>query len=137
MEQRVPEPNAGTDSDTPGPLALGKWLEKRCQEEHLSLRQAAAKTDVSHATIADIINGKRPSPETVIKLAKAFGGDGHHQEAALEDLLLTLCGYRSNREEEDLSEPLAQLIDKLSQFNDEQLKIMGHFADFITEKGGK
>lgn len=136
MEQLATEHKDGSDSGTSGSLTVGKWLEERCKEEHLSLRQAAAKADLSHATIADIIKGSQPSAETIRKLAIAFGGDGHHQKAVLEDLLLTLSGYRSNRKEEDLSEPLARLMDKISGFSDEQLKIMEHFADFITEKGG-
>ena len=33
---------------------LSQWLKERCQREHLSLRQAAARAGVSHATIAGI-----------------------------------------------------------------------------------
>jgi len=54
---------------------LGKgvagWLEERCQKEGLSLRQAAVRTGLSHATISDIIKGKSPSPVTLRKLAGA------------------------------------------------------------------
>lgn len=125
MEQRV----LAVDGDK----TLARWLAERCQEEHLSLRDAAAKADLSHTTIADIRNGGRPSAETIKKLAGAFGGNGQHQRAALEDLLLTLSGYRSNRPEGELSEPLARLMDKLSQFSDAELEIMGSFADFIAK----
>lgn len=120
---------------------LGEWLEDRCRKEGLSLRQAAAKTGLSHATIGDIINGSHASPETIRKLAHAFSGSGDHQRLALEDELLVLAGYRSERlEGQDLSQPLAQLIDIMSKFSRPQLKIMAHFAEFIAEipvKGGQ
>ncbi len=55
---------------------IGQWLKARCQKEGLSLRQAASKTGLSHATIADIMSGAQASPQTIKKLATAFGGDG-------------------------------------------------------------
>lgn len=113
------------------PTNVGEWLRARCQEEGLSLRQAAAKTGLSHVTIADIMNGTQASPQTIRKLAMSFGGDGH-QGQVLEDKLLTLAGFRSQRVGE-LSEPMAELMDKLSQFSEPQLKLMGHFADFISK----
>jgi len=89
-------------------------------------------TDLSHSTLADIINGGRASAETIKKLELAFG-DGHHNRLALEDKLLILAGHRSQRPEGDsFSEPLAQLLDKISQFDEEKLKLMQHFADFIS-----
>jgi len=116
---------------------LGKWLGKKCQEEHLSYRKAAEKAGLSHVTIAEIINGKRPSAATVKKLAEAFSGNGEHQWVALEDFLLILCGYRSEKKEGEISEPLARLMDKLSEFSEAQLEIMGRFADFVTKIGNK
>jgi transcriptional regulator with XRE-family HTH domain len=130
MEQRVLETSSGNVGND---KTLASWLEDRCRKEHLSLREAAARADVSHTTIAEILNGARPSAETISKLAKAFAGDGRHQREALEDLLLTLSGYRSNRTEGELREPLARLMDKLSQLSDAQLEIMEHFADFVTK----
>ncbi len=124
-------------SGRPGLSSLGYWLGERCQMEGLSLRKAAARAGVSHATISDIINGGRPSAATVVKLVKAFSGDGQHQKAALEDFLFSLCGYRSDRTEGRLSEPLARLMDKLSEFSDTQLEIVEHFADFVTKLGNK
>lgn len=116
---------------------LGKWLGKVCQEERLSYRKAAEKAGLSHATIADIINGKRPSAATVKKLAEAFSGNGKHQRVAMEDFLLSLCGYRSEMKEGEISEPLARLMDKLSEFSEAQLEIMEHFAEFVTKIGDK
>ena len=112
--------------------SLGQWLEQRCQEERLSLRQAAAKTGLSHGTIRDIIRGVSPSSESIKKLSRAFGGDGD-EGLALEDNLLVLAGYRSERPGEKLSEPLARLMDKVRQFHERQLKMMEHFADFLIE----
>ena len=112
---------------------LGLWLAERCRKEGLSLRQAAAKTGLSHATIDDIIKGGGASAETIRKLAQGFGGDGREM-LALEDKLLVLSGHRSERPEgEDLSEPVARLLDRLSQFNEPQLKLMERFAEFLGE----
>jgi len=113
--------------------SLGQWLAERCEREHLSLRGAAARTGVSHATIGDIIKGVRPLPENIKKLAQAFGGDGPNQRFALEDYLLTLAGYRSERPQEELSEPMAELMDKANQLNDPQLNMMICFAGFLIE----
>lgn len=116
---------------------LGQWLEGKCQEEHLSLRQAASKTGLSHSTIADIIKGVQVSAETVRKLATGFSGDGRYERPALEDYLLMLAGYRTPQAEERPGQILGQLMDKLSKFNDQQLKIMKHFADFVSDSGVK
>ena len=116
---------------------VGQWLEERLRREHLSLRQAAAKTGLSHATIADIMARGHPSPETIRKLAQGFGGDGKLR-LVLEDHLLTLAGYRTPRPEgEEISEALAQLLDKVSKFNDSQLSIMTQFGDFLIEIGNE
>lgn len=111
---------------------LASWLKGKCREEGLSLRQAAIKTGLSHGTICGIIKGNSPTAETVKRLARGFG-DNHHQTLALEDKLLTLTGYRSQRPEGDgLSEPLAQLLDKLVGFKEPELEMVGHFADYLT-----
>jgi len=115
------------------PTRLGEWLSEVCQKQGLSLREAAVKTGLSHATIRDIMNGTQPSPESIRKLSQAFGGDGAHQKLALEDHLLVLAGYRTPRDGQELSQPLARLIDSLSEFSEPQLKIMGRFADFLAE----
>ncbi len=81
---------------------LGQWLSERCRREHLSLRQAAARSCLSHATLAQVIKRGRASPETIRKLAQGFSGNGH-QRLALEDYLLILAGYRSKPEGEELS----------------------------------
>ncbi len=117
---------------------LAHWLAGRCKKEHLTLRQAAAKTGLSHTTIYQIVNGSGAFPETIGKLAKAFA-DGTKERLALEDHLLVLAGYRTQRSEgEELSEPLAHLIDKVKEFNQPQLKVMESVADFLTgNKGAK
>lgn len=112
--------------------SIGQWLQERCQREHLSLRQAAAKTGLSHATISLIIKGRRPLPDTIKKLSQGFG-DGRRQRLALEDHLLALAGHRSERPEGELSESIAELIDKVDKFSEPQLKMMSRFADFLTE----
>jgi transcriptional regulator with XRE-family HTH domain len=116
------------------PTGLGEWLSQICRKQGLSLRQTAEKTGLSHTTIRDIMNGTRPSPESIRKLAQAFGGDGAQQKLALEDYLLVLAGSRTPRPDgQELSQPLARLIDRLSQFSEPQLKIIGRFADFLVE----
>lgn len=117
----------------PGKGGVSKWLERICREKGLSLRQASTKTGLSHATIRGIINGGSASPGSIRKLASAFGGDGK-ERLAVEDKLLVLAGYRTYRPEaEELSEPMARLLDKLSHLNESQLKLIGHFANFLTE----
>ena len=113
---------------------VGQWLRERCKNEHLTARQAAARTGLSHATISDIIKGSRPLPETIRKLAQGFSGNGH-QRLALEDYLLSLAGYRTPLQGEKLSEPLAQLMGKVRGFSEPQIKMMGHLADFLAEMG--
>ncbi|MBA7511341.1 hypothetical protein ES705_03332 [subsurface metagenome] len=115
---------------------LGQWLEDRCKRDRLSLRQAAAKTGLSHVTIAEIMKGGSASAETIRKLAQGFSSDGQ-QRLALEDRLLVLAGHRTERPDEELSEPLAQLMDKAKQFSEPQIKMMLHFADFLTEIEGR
>lgn len=114
---------------------LATWLEKRCRAERLSYRQAAAKAGLSHATIAAIRKGARPSAATIVKLAKAFSDDGPNQKGVLEDHLLSLCGYRSSRPEVTLNEPLARVLDKLSNFDEEKLKLIEYFIDFSATLG--
>lgn len=113
---------------------LGQWLRDKCQKDNLSLRQASAKTGLCHVTIQAIMNGRRPSPATVKKLASGFIS-GNHQKSklALEDHLLTLAGHRTQRPEEAVSEPLARLLDRMAGFNESQLGLMGRFADFISK----
>ena len=116
--------------------SLSQWLQERLKRENLSLRQAGARAGLSHATIAKIRKGKRPYPETIRKLAQGFGGDGPNQKLVLEDHLLTLADYRTPRPEgEEPSEALAELMDKLAKFNDQQLNIMVEFADFVSQLG--
>lgn len=115
-------------------MELGKWLEERRRKQTLSLRQVAAKTGLSHTTIAEVINGNCPSPDTIKKLAQAFSTSGDHHRMALEDELLILAGYRSERpREKELNEPMARLLDQLTGFKESQLKIMSRFADFISK----
>ena len=109
---------------------LGQWLEERCKKENLSLRRAATRSGLSHATIAHIANGARPSGETVRKLARAFA-DGPNARLALEDKLLTLAGYRTERPREELNDLLAQLIDKVKDVNESQIKII----DLLKKRG--
>ena len=112
---------------------LAHWLADRCQKEHLTLRQAAAKTGLSHTTIYQILNGGGAFPETIGKLAKAFA-DGTNERLALEDHLLVLAGYRTQRSEgEEPSELVAHLVDKVGRFKESQLKMMDRFADLLIE----
>lgn len=118
--------------------SIGRWLNEACRSEKLSLRQAADKTGLSHATIRDIMNGSSTSPETIRKLAKAFSESGDHQKLALEDHLLVLAGHRTPRpEEKELSQPMAQLMDVVSDFSESQLKLLRAFAIYLTQLGRK
>ena len=97
------------------------------------LRRAATKTGLSHATIQHIINGGSVSSESIRRLAQAFGGDGN-ERLALEDAMLIIAGHRTRRPEgQELSQPLARLIDMVSRFNESQLKLMAHFVEFLAK----
>lgn len=114
-------------------MDLAQWLRQRCQKEGLSLREAAQKAGLSHSTIRDVINGSCiPSPVTIRKLAGAFS-DGHHSAAVLEDTLLIMAGHLSEREGRENSEPVARLLDIISDFSEPQLKVMTRFADFLAD----
>jgi len=135
MGDKIPQEKVEPGSDEGEPATLAAWLEKRCRDEKLSYRQAANKTGVSHATIATIRRGTRPSAATIVKLADTFGDSGRNRRAALEDYLLTLCGYRSGNQEVKSNEPLARLLDKLSHFDEEKLKLVEAFVDFSATLG--
>lgn len=123
------------------PTPLGEWLKEICSRQGMSLRQVAGPSNLSHGTIADIMNGARPSPATVRKLAERFAGKGY-ERLALEDKLLVLAGYRTERPQgQDLSQALARVIDKVSRLCEPQLSLMMRFAEFLAEadrqlKGG-
>lgn len=110
--------------------SVGQWLKEKCQQERLSLREAGKRTGLSHSTIQAVINGGRPSPQTVTKLATVFGGDGENERAALEDKLLFLAGWR-NREAE-ISQPVSQLIDIVKDFSEPQLRVVSAFASYLA-----
>ena len=112
--------------------SIAQWLKETCQKQGLSLRQAAARTGLSHGTIEGILKGASPSPETIKRLAQSFGSD-HHERLALEDSLLILAGYRTQRPDgQDLSQPLAQLLDKVAHFDEAKLKLMADFAKYLS-----
>jgi len=115
------------------PKSVAEWLKQVCEKERLSLREAAQRTGLSHSTIREVLNGARPSPETVRKLAQGFAGDGAYQRSVLEDKLLILAGYRTGQPQRELTGPLAELIDKVSEFSEPQVRLMARFAEFLAD----
>lgn len=114
---------------------LGGWLKEKCQQEKLSLRQAAARTGLSHGTVEGIIKGASPSPQTIRKLVEAFARS-ENERLALEDHLLMLAGYRTQRASvKELPQPVARLLDLVAQFNDKKLKLVVDFAELLAEVG--
>lgn len=115
-------------------VSLGSWLRERCQREGLSLRQASIKIGISHTTIADLLNGTRASPRTIKKLAQAFGRGGDKHRMALEDELLVIVGHRTQRpKSQELSEPLAQLLDTASRLTERQTRLLTYIAEFFDK----
>lgn len=115
------------------PTPLGDWMRGTCKKQGLSLRQVAARTNLSHGTIADIIKGAHPSPKTIRKLAECFAGKGY-ERLALEDKLLVLAGYRTPHPEgQNLSQPLARLMDVASRLCEPQLKLLMRFTKFVVD----
>lgn len=49
------------------------WLQKEMDQRNLGIRETARLAGVSHPTVSDILNGKRPSIKTCKALAKVFG----------------------------------------------------------------
>jgi len=111
---------------------LSEWLRERMNKEGLSLRKAGVKTGLSHGTISDVLRGLTPNGETIRKLAEAFSKDGH-EKMALEDSLLILAGYRSEREGEETKEILGRLMDVVAHFTEAQLSLVTHFAEFLND----
>lgn len=109
---------------------VGEWLQETCHREGLSLRQAGAKAGLSHGTIEGVIGGCSPSPHTITKLARAFGGNGQ-QGLALEDSLLILAGHRTERPS-DMSQALGRLIDMVANFDEAKLKLIADFTEYLT-----
>ena len=110
---------------------LGQWLRERCEADGLSLRDAAARVGVNHGTIAKIMDGASPSPQTFRRLVRAFAFEDT-ERLALEDRLLVLAGYRTPRPDEKGRGLLAVLIDKVSSFDEPRLRRMIAFADSLT-----
>jgi transcriptional regulator with XRE-family HTH domain len=69
---------SSTKSDTifymaNAPKEFIDWLNIEIKKRNLGIRETASKVGVSHPTNSDIVtNGKKPSLDTVLKLAKAF-----------------------------------------------------------------
>lgn len=116
-----------------GTSGFGQWLKQRCEAEGLSLRQASARIGVSHGTIAKIMDGASPAPETIKRIAQAFGQNGN-EKLALEDSLLILAGYRTERPKgKDVSPDMGRLMDVMSGFSESQNKMVIRFAEFLAE----
>lgn len=115
-------------------ITIGQWLSDICQRERLSLRDAAAKTGLSHVTISDIIKGGHALPETIRKLARAFAKGGANEYLALEDYLLVQAGYRTGRlKGEEPTQTMARLLDKLNELNEREVEMMTQFAQFLIQ----
>ena len=115
---------------------LGLWLQKECDRNKLSLRAAGEKTGLSHSTIRDIVNGSIPNPDTIRKLANAFS-DGNQHEQALENKLSILAGHRTEHQVGSINEPVARLLDIISEFSEQQVMLLVRFADFLDNMEGK
>jgi len=118
-------------------VTFSEWLTVRMGKEKLSLREAAEMAGVSHSTIAGLLKGVSPTPETIKKLAKAFSNDGEKSWMAMEDELLVMAGYRTKRDDEgEMSTSLARLMDEVAGFSEPQLRLMAEFAKFLKSNEG-
>jgi len=119
-------------------VSFSEWLGLKMEEEKLSLRGAATMVGISHGTIADILKGVSPAPETIKKLAKAFSNNGENSRLALEDELLVLAGYRTERKAgAEKSANLARLMDEVAGFSEPRLRLMTEFAKYLKESKGE
>ena len=112
------------------------WLVRKCRERGLSLRKASIKAGLSTATIAALVGGVHPRPETIKKLARFFSGDGASiaEVMALEDHILVLAGYRSPAPEAKYSEALGRVVAKLRGCEEREILLVEHFIDFLNDK---
>ncbi len=119
-----------TDSD------FRAWLVRKCRERGLSLRKASIKAGLSIATIAALVRGAHPRPETIKKLARFFSGEGAgvSEIAALEDHLLILAGDRTPTPEAKYSEALSRVVAKLRGCEEREILLVEHFIDFLNDK---
>ena len=67
---------------------LGQWLRERCEADGLSLRDAAARVGVNHGTIAKIMDGASPSPQTFRRLVRAFAFEDTERPVSYTHLTL-------------------------------------------------
>lgn len=118
---------------------LASWVSRRCQQEGLSLRQASLKAGLCHATVAAIVRGGRPSPETIRRLVHFFSQDGagSAEIVALEDHILTLAGYRLALPEATKSETLRRIEAKLTGCEEPKLALIEQFIEYLNSLGGQ
>lgn len=66
-------------------ISLGKFLQNRREEKHLTVRQLAAKAKISYSELSKIENGKSVTPSTLRRLSP-------HLSIAY-DILMSKAGY--------------------------------------------
>ena len=100
--------------------SLGQFIKSKRESSGLSLKKLSSATGISDTEILKIEKGtrKKPSWEHLCKIAKAL--DFHPFEVLLN------AGYIS---ENDIHPPL--LINGLDELNEQQLKTVQLFVDFI------
>lgn len=58
-----------------GDNAFGEWLRGLMDKHRLTLRGARARTGMAHTTLQDLLYGRRPTVETVVRIARGFHED--------------------------------------------------------------
>lgn len=110
---------------------LQQWLKGKCKQERLSVRNVGIRCGLSHTTIAEILKGQGVMGSTIKKLAQGFA-TSEAEKLALEDKLLILAGFRSERPEEStLTESQAHLIAKVKLAGEAEVEMMLSFASFL------
>ena len=117
---------------------IQQWLKERCERERLSSRDAGIKCGLSHVTIAEILNGQGVRADTIKKLVQGFA-TSEAEKLALEDKLLILAGFRSERSESVLTEAQATLIETVKLASKAEVEVILSFVDFLKaiEKTGR
>ncbi len=92
------------------PNELIEWLTLNMNKNNWGVREVARRAGVSHPTVSDVLNGKPPSLDTSVALAKLFN--------TTPELILRMAGVFSSGKD-DLSPKKRQLIHLAEQSDDD------------------
>jgi len=97
------------------PNQLVEWLKANMEKNNWGIREVARRAGVSHPTISDLLNGKEPSLNTSVALAKLFN--------TTPEFILTLAGIFPKKSNDDLTPKKRELMYLAEQADDETIEL--------------